>query len=318
MNGLNKMFALPNFPERDGVEGRTPALHDDHAEELTGAEAEFLGREDSETYASYIGCLNWTVVMCRLDVAQSVTALSQFLAAPRVGHARSVMRIMSFLKKYGDRGIVLDGRDHEPPDGTVPMLENAREHLKLEYGEHTELRDERDPVARGATISLSAWSDADHASNKADRRSTTGALIMLGRSILLWRSKRQIGCEGSSYASELRAAAWTARELRGLRMFLRGIGAELSGPSVLYLDNEATVFASTSLPTCLKVRHLSIDYHCCRELTAWGVITPTKVASALNLADPFTKATDKVTFWNLTNKLMSRARDHAASCCSWK
>ena len=45
MNGLNKMFALPNFPERDGVEGRTPALHDDHAEELTGAEAEFLGRE---------------------------------------------------------------------------------------------------------------------------------------------------------------------------------------------------------------------------------------------------------------------------------
>jgi len=136
------------------------------------------------------------------------------------------------------------------------MLENAREHLKLEYGEHAELRDERDPVARGATISLCAWSDADHASNKADRRSTTGALIMLGRSILLWRSKRQIGCEGSRYASELRAAAWTARELRGLRMFLRGIGAELSGPSVLYLDNEATVFANTSLPTCLKVRHL--------------------------------------------------------------
>jgi hypothetical protein len=316
MNGLGKSFDLPSFPDREGNEGRTPSLHDDHAEELLGAEAEFLLEQDRETFASYIGCLNWTVTMCRLDIAQAVTALSQFLVAPRVGHARRVMRIMSYLKKYSDRGILLDGRDHIEPEGTVAMDETARDHLKLEYGDHAEPRDPKDPAARGVPLELTGYSDADHASNKADRRSTTGSLILLGRAILFWRSKRQIGCEGSSYASELRAAAWTARELRGLRMFLRGIGVELSGPSVLYMDNEATVYSSTSLATSLKVRHLSIDYHCCRELTAWGVITPTKVASAENWADPFTKATDKITFWYLTDKMMISARATAVATTS--
>ena len=79
MNGLGKSFDLPSFPDREGNEGRTPSLHDDHAEGLLGAEAEFLQEQDRETFASYIRCLNWTVTMCRLDIAQAVTALSQFL-----------------------------------------------------------------------------------------------------------------------------------------------------------------------------------------------------------------------------------------------
>ena len=90
------------------------------AEELLGAEAEFLLEQDRETFASYIGCLNWTVTMCRLDIAQAVTALSQFLVAPRVGHARRVMRIMSYLKKYSDQGSTWTGATTSSQKGPWP------------------------------------------------------------------------------------------------------------------------------------------------------------------------------------------------------
>ena len=120
MNGLGQSFDLPSFPDREGNEGRTPSLHDDHAEVLLGAEAEFLLEQDRETFASYIGCLNWTVTMCRLDIAQAVTALSQFLVAPRVGHARRVMRIMSYLKKYSDQGSTWTGATTSSQKGPWP------------------------------------------------------------------------------------------------------------------------------------------------------------------------------------------------------
>jgi hypothetical protein len=108
----------------------------------------------------------------------------------------------------------------------------------------------------------------------------------------------------SSYGSELRAMAATAVELRGYRMFLRGIGIPIKGPSLLFVDNAAALFAASKLATTLKVKHLSIDYHAVRELTAWGVIRPEKVPSAQNLSDVLTKPTSRATFWSLINRLM--------------
>jgi hypothetical protein len=87
-------------------------------------------------------------------------------------------------------------------------------------------------------------------------------------------------------------------------MFLRGVGIPIKGSSVLLVDNAAALFAASSLATTLKVKHLSIDYHTVRELTAWGVIQPEKVASEYNLADILTKPTSRSTFWSLVERLM--------------
>jgi hypothetical protein len=123
---------------------------------------------------------------------------------------------------------------------------------------------------------------------------------MLGRTVLSWKSKNQVGCEGSSYGSELRAAALCGQELRGFRVFLRSIGVPVKGPSVILLDNAAALFAASNLATTLKAKHLSIDYHSLSELTAWGILQPEWCSSADNLADLFTKPVDAATFWRLT------------------
>lgn len=292
-----KKFNLPH------VERETPMLDDDHPESLEGDEAEFLDETDTRTYQSYIGALNWCCTLCRVDIAYSVNALSAYNAAPRVGHAKRVMRIWGYLKAHPNMGVRLDPTDfyeHEENESAAAQ----REHLQLEYGAQTEEVDPSDPRPLGKGLTLTGFADADHAHNQVDRRSTSGRIIFLGRGILSWKSKRQVGCEGSSYGSELRAMAATATELRGYRMFLRGIGVPIKGPSLLYVDNAAALYAASNLATTLRVKHLSIDYHTVRELTAWGVIQPEKVPTEQNLADVLTKPTSRMVFCRLIENLM--------------
>jgi hypothetical protein len=292
----NKVFHLPTVL-RD-----TPMLDDDHPETLEGDEAELLGEADTRIYQSYIGALNWCCTLCRIDVEYAVTALSAYNAAPRMGHASRVMRIWGYLKKHPNLGIKLDPTDFFDVDTTFSPQQ--RNDLQLEYGDLQEEVDPSDPRPLGKALTLTGFADADHAHNKLDRRSTTGRIIFLGRGTLAWKSKRQVGCEGSSYGSELRAMSATATELRGYRMFLRGIGIAVKGPSLLFVDNAAALFAATNLATTLKAKHLSIDYNSVRELSAWGVIHPEKTASEDNLADILTKPTGGTTFGRLIGQLM--------------
>ena len=282
----------------------TPMLADDHPETLSDEDAEFLDEEDTRTYQSYIGALNWCCTLCRVDIEYSVKALSSYNAAPRVGHATRVMRIWGYLKAHPNMGIRLDPRDFYDMGDKSTFTLSQRDHLKLEYGDLEEEIDPSDPKPLGKGLTLTGFADADHAHNQVDRRSTNGRVIFLGRGILAWKSKRQVGCEGSSYGSELRAMSATASELRGFRVFLRGIGIPVKGPSLLFVDNAAALFAASNLATTLKIKHLSIDYHSVRELTAWGVIQPEKVPTDQNLADVMTKPTDRETFWRLVKSLM--------------
>jgi hypothetical protein len=139
-------------------------------------------------------------------------------------------------------GVRLDPRDFfDSGDDEMEFTSHQRQHLQLEYGDEEELIDPNDPRPLGKALTLTGFADADHAHNKLDRRSCSGRVIFLGRGVLSWKSKRQVGCEGSSYGSELRAMAAAANELRGIRMFLRGIGIPMKGSSVLFVDNAAAL-----------------------------------------------------------------------------
>ena len=283
---------------------QTPMLEDDHPENLEGTEDEFLTALEIVTYQSYIGSLQWCCILCRIDVEYPVKTISSYNAAPKKGHAKRVMRIWSFLKANPKRGIRIDPRDFVLGEGESTFQDHHREHLQIDYGNEEESRDPRDPEPLGKALTLVGFSDANHAHNRVSRRSTSGRAILLGKTILSWKSKNQVGCEGSSYGSELRAAALCAQELRGFRAFLRSIGVLIKGPSILLVDNAAALYAATNLATTLKAKHLSIDYNSIREWTAWGILQPEWCPTKDNLADVFTKPVDAKTFWRLTNNMM--------------
>jgi hypothetical protein len=293
-------FKLPKL-RRD----QTPMAPDDHPEVLsTEEENQFLSESQQETYQSYVGSLQWCCILCRIDIEYPTKAMSSYNAAPRVGHARRVMRIWSYLRLHPKRGIRIDPRDFILTEKEHTFKEHMREHLQIDYGSKDEDCDPDDPEPLGVPLTLGGFADSDHGSNQVTRRSVSGRVIMLGRTVLSWKSKNQVGCEGSSYGSELRAAALCGQELRGLRVVLRSLGVPIKGPSILLIDNAAALFAASTLSTTLKAKHLSIDYHSLRELTAWYALSPNPCKSEFNWSDLCTKSVIGYIFWGFTNVMM--------------
>jgi hypothetical protein len=64
----------------------------------------------------------------------------------------------------------------------------------------------------------------------------------------------------------------------------------------LYCDNSGAVANSKEPRTHKKGKHIERKYHLIREIVQRGDVAVTKIASANNLADPFTKSLQAKTF----------------------
>jgi hypothetical protein len=82
------------------------------------------------------------------------------------------------------------------------------------------------------TLTLTAFTDVDWASNPVDHRSTTSFVIFLGNNLITWASKKQSTVSHSSTKAEYRSLAV---ELVWIRMLLRDLGAFLHQPPVIWL-----------------------------------------------------------------------------------
>ena len=107
--------------------------------------------EDPERYRRLVGKLNYLTVT-RLDIAYSVSIVSQYMASPTVDHWVVVEQILCYLKGASGRGILYGNHGHN----------------RLEY-----------------------FMDADWVRSKEDRRSTSGYCVFVGGNLVSWKSKKQ-------------------------------------------------------------------------------------------------------------------------------
>jgi hypothetical protein len=63
---------------------------------------------DSAKYRSIIGCCIWIIVLGRFDIVYSTSAMSSFNMLPREGHLKAVKRILSYLKTFPKRRLIID------------------------------------------------------------------------------------------------------------------------------------------------------------------------------------------------------------------
>jgi len=73
------------------------------------------------------------------------------------------------------------------------------------------------PEPRGHSVTMTAFVDADHAGDRATRRSHSGVLIFVNRAPILWFSKRQNTVETSTFGSEFIAMKQAVEMIEGLR-----------------------------------------------------------------------------------------------------
>uniref|UniRef100_A0AAV1TTK9 Reverse transcriptase Ty1/copia-type domain-containing protein n=1 Tax=Peronospora matthiolae TaxID=2874970 RepID=A0AAV1TTK9_9STRA len=215
---------------------------DDSCYELEEGDAELLGTPSAKLgptvrqFQSLVGSLLWVARCTRPDIAFAVHKVTRRAHAPRLADWKLAKRIARYLKGTAALKITMIPEDN-----------------------------------LGAAMRLEAFSDADFAADKTDRKSMTGGIVMLNGMAVSWGAQKQGGVSLSTMEAEFVAASEVARELLGLREMLCEIAGEASS---------------------LKAKHVDVRLKFLCDYSRRGIITASYVRSEQMLADLLTKALD--------------------------
>jgi hypothetical protein len=146
------------------------------------------------------------------------------------------------------------------------------------------------PIPLGKPTQMNMFCYASHASDLVMHRSTTGFLIYLCGTPVVWYSKRQNTVESSTFGSESVALRIATEKVEALRTKFRQCGVPLDGPCNTFVDNKSMVTQSTKPESTLTKKHNSIAYHKVRKSVAMGVQRICFEKGCDNQADCLTKS----------------------------
>jgi hypothetical protein len=136
---------------------------------------------------------------------------------------------------------------------------------------------------------VTAYSDADFATDFGDRKSRTGYVLMLNGGPVIWASQKQ-GCTTmSTTESEYIAAASIALQVVWLCRMLAEIGCPQIGPTPLYIDNQSAIRLILNPEFHKPTKHVDLRYHKIREIYGNGDIRPLYIPTDNQPADLLTK-----------------------------
>ncbi|CAH9056104.1 unnamed protein product, partial [Cuscuta epithymum] len=147
---------------------------------------------DPSTYRSVVGTLQYAT-LTRPEISYAVNKVCQFMAAPLQEHWKAVKHILRYLSGTITHGIIIK---------PLPLNTMA--------------------------LPISAYCDADWASDPVDRRSTSGSCIFFGSNIISWWSKKQQKVARSSAEAEYRSLADTAAEVLWVQSLLQELQVPFS------------------------------------------------------------------------------------------
>jgi hypothetical protein len=129
------------------------------------------------------------------------------------------------------------------------------------------------------------------ASDREARKSVSGFVYLLGGRAVSWRSVKQDCIADSTTEAEYVAASEACKEAVWLKKFLHDLGCVPAAKEAitLYCDNSGAVAQAKDPRNHQKQKHIERKYHIVRRYQRLGEVAVTQVASADNVADPFTK-----------------------------
>uniref|UniRef100_A0AAV1T2Z2 Reverse transcriptase Ty1/copia-type domain-containing protein n=1 Tax=Peronospora matthiolae TaxID=2874970 RepID=A0AAV1T2Z2_9STRA len=186
-------------------------------------------------FQSLVGSLLWVARCLRPDIVFAVHKFTRRAHAPRLAVWKLAKRITQYLKSTAALKVTMIPEDN-----------------------------------LGAAMRLEAFSGADFATDKTDRKSMTGGIVMLNEM----------------------AVSWVARELLGLREMLCEVGVEPALPMQLRVDNQAAIAQIAGEASSLKAKRVDVRLKFLCDYSRRGIITASYVRSEQMLADLLTKALD--------------------------
>jgi transposase InsO family protein len=218
---------------------------------------------DIPSYRRLIGRLLY-LNTTRPDITFITQQLSQFLTKPSQIHYNAGMRVLKYLKGCPGSGIFFP-RDSE--------------------------------------LHIQGFSDADWAGCKDTRRSISGQCFFIGKSLVSWRTKKQLTVSRSSSEAEYRALASASCEMQWLLYLMKDLQIQCTKKPVIYCDNLSAIHIAANPVFHERTKHLEIDCHIVREKVQAGILKLLPVSSKEQVADFFTKSLLPQPFNNLLSKL---------------
>ncbi|CAM8963152.1 unnamed protein product [Rhodiola kirilowii] len=218
---------------------------------------------DPTIYRKLVGKLIYLTVT-RPDLAFAVHTLSQFMANRTKDHLRAAHRLLRYIKSAPAQGIFFSA---------------------------------------SSNLYLRGFCDADWASCPLTRRSVTGYCMLLGTSVISWKTRKQIVVSRSSAESEYRSMAAACSEIAWLIRLLADMNVPITNPVPLYCDNQSAIHLARNPVFHERTKHVKIDCHFVRQFVNSQTITPTAIPTAEQPADLFTKALSHDHLLYLSSKL---------------
>jgi hypothetical protein len=188
---------------------------------------------DKTMYRSIVGSLRYLVHM-RLDIAFAVGYVSRFMEVPTTEHWSAIKHLLRYIVRTKTHRCV------------------------YHHGK--------------GTLELIGYSDADHAGDGDDRKSTSGTVFFLGQSLVSWQSRKQRVVVLSSCEAEYIAGATTACQGVWLsRMLADLLNTKVIAP-LLYIDNKSALALTKNPVLHDHSKHIDIRFHYIRDCINNGVL----------------------------------------------
>ena len=191
--------------------------------------------------------------------------LSQFLTNPAKQHWTAAKRVLQYLKRTINHGIIYRS------DARIPAP--------------------------------TAYSDADWGADINDRKSISGYVFIFAGGPIAWSSKKQTTVALSSMEAEYMALTHAAQEATWLRNLFSEIGLTLKGPIEINADNHAAIIHANEIMVLSRSKHIDIRHHFIRSSLQRGDTKLQQCGTKENLADLFTKKLPGASHWANMDKL---------------
>jgi hypothetical protein len=206
-------------------------------------------------YISVVGSLMYLALTTRPDIAYAAGVLARFNSNPGLAHWQAVKHILRYLK-----GTVHHKLVYSPSDSSEPFI---------------------------------TYSDSDHGGNPDNGKSTGGYVVKIGTGAVSWSSKLQTLVALSTTEAEHIAAVEAGKEIIWMRQLMGELGYDISGPSLLRMDNQSAIAVNKNPEHHGRMKHLSLRLFWLRDAVQDGLISLTFVATQDMAADIFTKPLDR-------------------------
>lgn len=207
--------------------------------------------DDNYEYRKLIGMLLYISSNTRPDIAASVSILSQKTSNPSSLDMNEVKRVIRYLKGTRDMQLKVSNKSNE--------------------------------------LILEAFSDANWAEDRSDRKSNSGYIFMLGGGTVSWCCRKQSCVSQSSTEAEYYALGETCQELIWLRELCKDFNIVMEQPIKVNVDNQSCMKLVDRQKFSNRTKHVDVKYHFVQDLKESQVIELFYCPTDKNIADMLTK-----------------------------